>query len=99
MKNKEQQAFVHSRMEAIQCNVQVSEIIEERKIEAKRKMNTVHNAESRAKRLKEERDDRRAQAAISIQQASYSKLITKHDETKAELLLLTDLNFSSGSHS
>ena len=58
MKNKEQQAFVHSRMEAIQCNVQVSEIIEERKIEAKRKMNTVHNAESRAKRLKEERDDR-----------------------------------------
>ena len=46
--------------------------------------------------LKEERDDRRALAAISIQQASYSKLITKHDETKAELLLLTDLNFSSG---
>jgi hypothetical protein len=68
MKNKEQQAFVHSKMEAIQCNVHVSEIIKERNIEAKRKMNTVHNAESRAKRLKEERDDRRDK-----QQALFTK--------------------------
>jgi hypothetical protein len=53
----------------------------------------------RATRLKEERDDRRTEAAISIQTASYSKLIGKHDETKARLLKLTDLNFSSGSNS
>ena len=49
-------------------------------------------AEMRAKKLKEERDDKRAQAAISIQETSYSKLISKHDETKAQVLLMTGLN-------
>jgi hypothetical protein len=46
----------------------------------------------RAKKLKEERDDKRAQAAISIQETSYSKLISKHCETKAQVLLMTGLN-------
>ena len=94
MKNKEQQAFVHSRMEAIESNVEVIAKIEERKVEAKRKIKsaTLEGAEIRAKRLKKERDDRRVQAAISIQQTSYAKLTSKHDETKAQLLLLTDFN-------
>lgn len=100
MKNKEQQAYAHSRKEAIQCNVQVSDKTKDKKNEAKWKIkNTADNAETRAKRLKEGRDDRRAPVAISVQKASYSKLISKHDETKAKLLLLTDLNFSSGSNS
>ncbi len=44
------------------------------------------------KKLKEERDERRAQAAISIQQTSYSKLISKHDETMAQALIMAELN-------
>ncbi len=94
MKNKEQQAFVHSRMEAVESNVEVIAKIEERKVEAKRKIKsaTLEGAEIRAKRLKKERDDRWVQAAISIQQTSYAKLTSKHDETKAQLLLLTDFN-------
>ncbi len=51
------------------------------------------------KKLKEEREERWARAAIAIQQISYAKLITKHEERKSELLLLTQLHNGSGAQS
>ncbi len=95
MKNMEQQAFIHSKMEAIQSNEEVHQKVEQVKVKSRRnfkKRNLEFSAETRAKKLKEERDDKRAQAAISIQETSYSKLISKHDETKAQVLLMTGLN-------
>jgi hypothetical protein len=95
MKNKEQQALIHSKMEAVQSNEEVHQNVERIKVESKRnfkKRNFEICAETRAKKLKEERDERRAQAAISIQQTSYSKLISQHDETMAQALITADLN-------
>jgi hypothetical protein len=97
MKNKDQQALVHSRLEAIASNVEVITNIEERKIAANRKIKstTTESAENRAKRLKEERNERREQAGINIQETNYPKLTSKHEERKAELLLLTEMNANS----
>jgi len=72
MKNKEQQAYAHSRKEAIQCNVQVSDKTKEKKNEAKWKIkNTADNAETRAKRLKEGRDDRQTSACSNLCSESF----------------------------
>jgi len=97
MKNKDQQALVHSRLEAITSNVEVITNIEERKIAAKCKIKstTTESAENRAKRLKEERNERREQAGINIQETNYPKLTSKHEERKAKLLLFTELNVNS----
>jgi hypothetical protein len=95
MKIKEQQAFIHFKMEAVQSNEEVHHKVEQIKVESKRNFkikNLEICAEATAKRLKEERDERQTQAAISIQQTSYSKLISKHDETKAHALIMADLN-------
>jgi hypothetical protein len=73
MKNKDQQALVHSRLEAIASNVEVITNIEERKIAAERKIKstTTESAENTAKRLKEERNEWREQAGINIQETYY----------------------------
>jgi hypothetical protein len=57
VKNKEQQAFLHSKMEAIESNVEVIAKIEERKKAAARKIKstTTESAALRAKRLEEEK--------------------------------------------
>jgi hypothetical protein len=57
------------------------------------------SADIRAKWLKEERNEGREQAAIKIQQTTHNKLTSKHDETKAQLLLLTDMNIDDGGRS
>jgi hypothetical protein len=77
MKNKEQQAFIHSKKESIQSHNEVTKKIEEIKMESKRnftKRNLEFCAQTRNKKLKVERDERRAQAAIAIEQTSYAKL-------------------------
>jgi hypothetical protein len=96
-KIKNQQALVHSRLEAIASNVEVIANIKERKIAAKRKIKstTTESAENRAKKLKEERNERREQAGINIQETNYPKLTRKHEERKTELLLLTELIVNS----
>ena len=60
--------IVHSRMDFIQTNVAVVTKIEERNNDAKRKMKA--RADIRAKRLKEEWNEGREQAAIKIQQTT-----------------------------
>jgi hypothetical protein len=77
--NNNQQAFVHSRLEAFESYVEAIANIEERKIAAKCKIKsaTTESTENRAIRLKEERNERREQAGIIIQQ---TKLTSKHDE-------------------
>jgi hypothetical protein len=91
MKNKEQQAFIHSKMEAVQSHKEVTTKIEEVKLESKRyltKRNLEFCAHTRSKKLKEERDERQTQAAINIQQSSYTKSTMTHEDKMSEILLL-----------
>jgi hypothetical protein len=102
MKNKEQQAFIHSKMESIQSHKEVTKKVEEVKMESKRnftKRNLEFCAQTRTKKLKEERDERRAQAAIAIEQTSYAKLTTTHEERKSELLQSKQLHDGGGAQS
>jgi hypothetical protein len=99
MKNKEQQAFIHSKMESIQSHKEVTKKVEEIKMESKcnfTKRNLELCAQTRTKKLKVERDERRAQAAIAIEQTSYAKLTTTIEEGNSELLQSTQLHDDGG---
>lgn len=90
MKNDKQQAFIHSKMEAIQSHQEATTKIEEVKLEAKwnfTKRNSEFCVQTRLKKLKEERDERLAQAAINIQQSCYTKLTMTHEDRMSEILL------------
>jgi hypothetical protein len=89
MKDKDKQALVHSKMEAIQFNVEVSETIELSKQLAKRsfkKRNPELCAATRAVKLKKERDESRAETLLLVEQKPHTQIITMYDRKKAELL-------------
>jgi len=93
MKNKGQQAFVHSKIEVIQNCAAVKQHIEDSKMAAKRVIinrNQDLCAVSRAKRAKLERDEERAQTLTSLQHHNHSQVVRSHDERKAEMLRQND---------
>ena len=89
MKNKAQQAVVHSKMEAIQnCNL-VKDRIEAFQLLSKRvfkKRNIELCAQERGKKMKKERDDSRTETLHLLESKPHAKLLTSHEISKAELL-------------
>jgi hypothetical protein len=89
MKNKGQQAHVHSKMEAIQNSTLVKAKIEASQLQSKRvfkKRNIEKCAHERSKRLKEDRDISRSQTMLSLEGKPHAPLITSHEASKAEML-------------
>jgi hypothetical protein len=89
MKDKDKQALVHSKMEAIQFNAEVTDHIEQSKQLAKRsfkKRNPEICAATRAVKLKKERDESRVETLILLDQKPHAQLISIYDQKKAELL-------------
>jgi hypothetical protein len=92
MRNKDQQAFIHSKMESIVSNIEVHGKVKQVEKETKRifqNRNAECCASSRAKKLKE-RDEKRNQTAEVIQKSEYGNLITTHKKAVAEKLLQQD---------
>jgi hypothetical protein len=90
MKDKDKQALVHSKMEAIQFNVEVTEKIELSKISSKRafkKRKPELCAAARSQKLKMERDDIRNETLLLVDQKPHAQLISSYDQRKAEMLL------------
>ena len=93
MRNKDQQAFIHSKMESIVSNIEVNGKVKQVEKETKRifkKRNAECCACFRAKKLKEERDEKRNQTAEVVQKSEYGNLITTHKKAVAEKLLQQD---------
>ena len=92
MKDKDKQALVHSKMEAIMFNSEVVECVERSKQLAKRKF-TNRNPEvcaaTRSVRLKIERDSSRAATLSNLEEKPHIQLVTAYDQKKAELLSRT----------
>jgi len=89
MKNKGQQAFVHSKIEVIQNCASVKQKIEESKMAAKRviiKRNLDQCAVARAKKAKLERDQERADTLASLDHHNHSQVQRAHELKTAELL-------------
>jgi hypothetical protein len=90
MKDKDKQALVHSKMEAIQFNVEVTEKIEQCKMSSIcdfKKRNPELCAVSRAVKLKKEREDFQAETLLLLEQKPHAQLISAYDQKKAEMLL------------
>jgi hypothetical protein len=89
MKNKGQQAHVHSKMEAIQnCNL-VKEKIEASQTLSKRvfkKRNIELCAYERSIRLKKERDDSRAETQRYVSEKPHAPMVTSHERSKKQML-------------
>ena len=98
MKNKDQQAFIHSKMESIVSNIEVNGKVKQVEKETKRifkKRNAECCASFRAKKLKEEREEKRNQTAEVVHISGYGNLITTHKKAVAEKLLQQDqISFS-----
>lgn len=91
MKNKGQQAYMHSKIEVIQNCAEVKDKIEASQVAAKRVIknrNPEICALTRAKRAKLERDKGRAETLASFEVHNHSKIKKLHDGKKDELLLL-----------
>ena len=89
MKNKGQQAFVHSKIEVIQNCASVKQKIEESKMAAKHviiKRNLDQCAVARAKKAKLERDQERADTLASLDHHNHSQVQRAHELKTAELL-------------
>ena len=89
MKNKAQQAVVHSKMEAIQNCILVKDKIEASQLLSKRvfkKRNIELCAQERGKKMKKERDDSRTETLHLLESKPHAKLLTSHEISKAELL-------------
>jgi hypothetical protein len=95
MKNKGQQAYVHSKIEVIQNCAMVKDKIEESRAAAKRvtkNRNPEVCALTRAKKAKVERDQGRAETLASLEVNNHSEITRLHDERKAELLQQNDVH-------
>jgi hypothetical protein len=92
MKNKGQQAFVHSEIEVVQICAMVKEKILESQATSKRAMKK-RNQEAcgitRARRAKEERDQGRAETLTSLNYHMHQQIKTCHEEKKDEQLRFT----------
>jgi len=92
MKNKGQQAHVHSKMEAIQNCSLVREKIEQSQKASKRvfkKRNLSICAVERGVRQKKERDESRAETQRYLEEKPHEPLISAHNKKKAEMLNTT----------
>lgn len=89
MKNKDQQALVHSEMEAIVSNIEVKEKIYQVKKETTHIFNE-RNAECfavlKSKKLKEERDEKRSQTSEIVKKSYCDDLIDVHKKAVAGIL-------------
>jgi hypothetical protein len=89
MKNKDQQALVHSKMEAMVSNIEVKEKIYQVKKETMCIFNE-RNAECcavlKSKKLKEERDEKRSRTAEIVKKSYYDNLINVHKKAVADIL-------------
>jgi hypothetical protein len=82
MKNKEQQAFVHSKLEAKKNNIEVCERVEKSKTLSKRqfkKRNLELDSTVRAVRAKKERDDKRIETLQFVKQKLHVDLVKRHE--------------------
>ena len=89
MKDKDKQALVHSKMEAIQFNAEVTDHIEQSKQLAKRsfkKRNPEICAATRAVKLKKERDESRVETLILLDQKPHAQLISIYDKKKSRVV-------------
>jgi hypothetical protein len=85
MKDKDRQAFVHSKMEAIQFNAAVTERIQEQKTIAARnfkKRNLELCASTRAVKMKKERDEKRTKTLIAVEQKPHDQMISLYGKKK-----------------
>jgi len=92
MKNKGQQAFVHSKIEVVQNCAMVKEKILELQAKSKRVMKKSNQEAcgiTRAKRAKEERDQGRAETLTSLNCHMHQQIKTCHEEKRDEQLRLT----------
>ncbi len=90
MKNKDQQALVHSKMEAIVSNIKVKEKVSELKSASKRifkKRNADCCAVLKAKKLKEEREEKRSLTAEIVTKSNYETLTTAHQKAVEDKLM------------
>jgi hypothetical protein len=98
MNNKGQQAFIHLKMESITRNVEVKGRIKQVMQELThmfKKRNAEHCAVTRAKKMKEERDEKRNINAETVEKSDYATLISKHDKTVAEIPTQQQLSYSN----
>jgi ethanolamine ammonia-lyase large subunit len=89
MKNKNQQAHIHSKMEAIQSSISVKEQIQASQLLAKRlfkKRNLQLCAIERAKKLKKERDDSQAETLLLVEQMPHMQLRRSHEIAKENMM-------------
>jgi hypothetical protein len=92
IKNKGQQAHVHSKMEVIQNCSLVREKIEQSQLASKRvfkKRNLNVCLVERGVRQKKERDESRAETQRYLEEKPHALLISTHDKKKAEMLSTT----------
>ena len=89
MKNKDQQAFVHSKIEAKHNNIEVRERVQDSKQSSKRqfkKRNMELDSTVRALRAKKERDDSRVNTLQFVQRKVHFTLQKRHDIDREEYL-------------
>jgi hypothetical protein len=89
MKNKDQQAFVYSKIEAKHNNIKVREKVESSKQSAKRqfkKRNMELDSTVRAVKAKKERDDSRVKTLKFVQRKVHFNLQKRHEIEKQEYL-------------
>jgi len=89
MKNKGQQAFVHSKMEAKRSNIEVRERVEKSQEASKRafkKRNMELDSTVRAVKAKTERDGSRMETMLFVQQKPQLTLQTRHEIEKQQYL-------------
>jgi len=98
MKDKDQQALVHCKMEAIVNNIEVKKKIYQGKKETTRIFNK-RNAECcavlKSKKLKEERDEKRSQTAEIVKKSDYDNLINVHKKAVADILKQDKTSFNN----
>jgi hypothetical protein len=92
MKIKSKQAFVHSKIEVVQnCAIVQEKIVESKAASTRvmKKRNPEACASTRAKRAKEERDERRAITLTSLDNHVHQQIKSYHEEKMAEQLGIT----------
>jgi hypothetical protein len=85
-------------MESITSNVEVKRRIKQVKQETTHtfeKQNAEHCAITRAKKMKEERDEKRNITVEAAEKSDYATLISKHDKTVAEILTQQQLSYNN----
>jgi hypothetical protein len=87
IKNKQQQAFSHSKIEVKLDNKDIEAIIKQVQVKTKRVMSKwPYDAISKSDSAETERDVNRLQTLVQVERKEHTKLLTYHEEQKLKML-------------